>query len=544
MTTVDGPHAPVTRVADDAKLLLRVVLGVHLDDAETGGDLAGYLDPVAADERDVLDARVAELGCQGLGAGTQMVGHHDDALEPPVHPDQHLRPARAVAVVERPVTVADAVEAVTLEPPAGADRDLPAVHDAADAPTRLLLDPDRRRQRDPARDRPADEALGEDVRRQLVERRREPQCFLLGQRSKRYNPLDLRIPARDGSRLVEQHGLCGAEPLEDAGTLDDHPCARGAGKATDERDRGREDEWARRRHDHHRETPGGVARRRPGEPRDGEREREEDGCVAVREPGEPGAVALCGAHEPDDRRIGAFRRGTGDSHVERVPGVRGARADVLARRGRDGQRLTGERRLVDHRVRAGDDAVRRYDLAGTDDDDVAGNELLDRYLLDPAGAVTMRDARRALDEQVELPAGPARRPGLERSATGHHQGDDRARQLLPEDERTGDGDERDRVDSDVSLREAAERVDGQGNEHDRGANAPDRVRPPRLVEQPENPAGNDRGERDDREHTLSHTCIVPAARDRGRECRPHRLHPALHPLTNGSLERGTEESSP
>ena len=49
------------------------------------------LDPVAADERDVLDTRLAQLSRDQLRPGAQLVRHHDDALEHPVDPDEDLR---------------------------------------------------------------------------------------------------------------------------------------------------------------------------------------------------------------------------------------------------------------------------------------------------------------------------------------------------------------------------------------------------------------------------------------------------------------------
>ena len=116
----------------------------------------------------------------------------------------------------------------------------------------------------------------------------------------------------------------------------------------------------------------------------------------------------------------------------------------------------------------------------------------------------MRDPGRAVDEESELASRPAGRPGFESGAARHHQGDDRGGELLAQHERAGDRDEGDRVDADVAVEEAPGGVDGERDEHDRRAQAPGRVRPARLAEQPEDRAGEERGERDDGQRALSH----------------------------------------
>ena len=116
----------------------------------------------------------------------------------------------------------------------------------------------------------------------------------------------------------------------------------------------------------------------------------------------------------------------------------------------------------------------------------------------------MRDPGRAVDEESELASRPAGGPGFESGAARHHQGDDRGGELLAQHERAGDRDEGDRVDADVAVEEAPGGVDGERDEHDRRAQPPGRVRPARLAEQPEDRAGEERGERDDGQRALSH----------------------------------------
>ena len=64
----------------------------------------------------------------------------------------------------------------------------------------------------------------------------------------------------------------------------------------------------------------------------------------------------------------------------------------------------------------------------------------------------MGDARRPLDQASQVSPRATRGPGLQGRAAGHHERDDRRRELLTEQERPHDRDERDRVDTDISSR--------------------------------------------------------------------------------------------
>ena len=104
--------------------------------------------------------------------------------------------------------------------------------------------------------------------------------------------------------------------------------------------------------------------------------------------------------EADHRGVGALRRGRDDAQVECITCVRGAGADSLGAADADGKRLARERRLVDHRFGADDDAVGGHHLAGADDDDVSGKELLHPHLFHGVTVIPMSDPRCALDEEA------------------------------------------------------------------------------------------------------------------------------------------------
>ena len=99
------------------------------------------------------------------------------------------------------------------------------------------LDADRGGETDPPVLRATHQALGEDVRRELVERRGEAERLLGRERAQLHDRLDLGVAARHGAGLVEQHGRRRAEALEDAGAFHDDPSTCRAREAADERDR-------------------------------------------------------------------------------------------------------------------------------------------------------------------------------------------------------------------------------------------------------------------------------------------------------------------
>ena len=465
-------------------------------DAGAACHLVGDLGPVAAHERDVLDAGIVELSRQRVGPGTEPVAHHDHRHEGTVDTHEDLRAARAVAGVLGPRVVVCAGVAVRLEPAARADGDPVPFDDAENAPAGILLDAGGKGELETSRCRPDHEALGEHVGRHLVERGREPQRLVWVERSERDDALELGLPEGERAGLVEQHRLRPAEPLERAGALDDDAGPGRPREACDERDRRREDERAGGRHDHDGETAPGVPRGEPGEACDCEREGEEVRGVAIREPGELGPVGLGGLDEPHDRGVRALRRRGGDAEIEGVAGVRRPGADMPVAGDRDGQRLSRQRRLVDDGLVADDRAVGRDDVPGPHRHDVAGLELLDPDLLHHAVDVPVCDARGPLDEEAELAPGPAGGPGLERRAAGHHQGDDGGGEELAEREGPDDRHEGDRVDADVSAEQRARGGDHERDEHRDRPDGPGDVRPALRPEQPERYSGDDRAEGD------------------------------------------------
>ena len=105
--------------------------------------------------------------------------------------------------------------------------------------------------------------------------------------------------------------------------------------------------------------------------------------------------------------------------------------------------------------------------------------------------------RRALDQARELAPGAPGRDGLERGAAGEHQADDDPGEQLVERERPEHGDQRDRVDSQVAVDDHRARdLDRQLGREQRDRRAPDLVAGGVRPEQMQQPAGDDRDQRD------------------------------------------------
>ena len=184
------------------------------------------------------------------------------------------------------------------------------------------------------------------------------------------------------------------------------PAVRRARDAGHERDRRGEDQRTRGRDHHHREEAHRVAGDGPGEPGDAERDGQEDRRVAVGEPNERGALGLGMARRDDDSGVRALGRGARRSQLEGVARVGGAAAHLAAFAAPHGQRLAGQRRLVEHCDSVRHDAVHRDHLAGADDDESPGTQIADRHL--PIALPRRRCAMRGIRSSSRVSSRPAR----------------------------------------------------------------------------------------------------------------------------------------
>ena len=116
----------------------------------------------------------------------------------------------------------------------------------------------------------------------------------------------------------------------------------------------------------------------------------------------------------------------------------------------DRDRLSGQRRLVQHGARAGDDPIYRDDLAATDQDEISDRDRLYGDVLDMPFAPPVRDPRRAIDQRFEIALGARDSEILKHVAAGIHDRHHYARQSLAEQESGRHRYERDRINADAA----------------------------------------------------------------------------------------------
>ncbi len=209
----------------------------------------------------------------------------------------------------------------------------------------------------------------------------------------------------DRAGLVEQQDLAARELFERATALHDDAAASRPRQAGDDRDRRGEDERARCRDDEDRNGALEVTRQRPRRAGERQRDPEEHRGVAVGEPHERRARRLGFGDEPDDARVGALRRARRRPQVERPARVHDPASDRVSNRVVDGQRLTRQRALVEHRLVGLDESVDRDDLARLDEQQVAAPDVVD------GGRRRERRCRSGAPREARAPAARAAHVG-------------------------------------------------------------------------------------------------------------------------------------
>ena len=284
-----------------------------------------------------------------------------------------------------------------------------------------------------ARPRPrasADDGLGDDVLGGLVERGGEPQQ-LVGRGRAGHPGLDQPgLAQSERAGLVDHQRAHAGERLDRLAALDQDAELGRARQAGHDGDRHRQNERTGRRHHQHRHRADGVARERPGGARQRHGDGEEEDGVAVGQPRHRRARALRRLHQPHDAGIGAFVGPPRGRQVEGLADIGRAAQCRLADPELHRQRLAGERRLVEHRHALGHGAVHRHHVALAHQQPVAGQNQVERHLLQPAVAVPHRRARHPRQQGRHF---AARRPlgeALQVLAAGIHQGDDGRGELL------------------------------------------------------------------------------------------------------------------
>ena len=237
------------------------------------------------------------------------------------------------------------------------------------------------------------------------------------------------------------------------------PGSRRAGDTGDDRHRRGEDQRTRRRDDEDGERADRVAAERPGEPGDDERDREEQGGVAVGHPNERRPLRLALPARAARRRRRRSRQRAGWPGARRPPRrlpfrcgpsrlrcARRAAARPSAPTRREAPRRWRQPVHRDHLAVPHEHEVAgaRASSTGTSSTVLAGRAVRDAGARARRSAVSSRRARPAADSSSAFP------PASMRPTTA-------PARYSPRRERTGHGDERDRVDADVAAQQRSAR---------------------------------------------------------------------------------------
>ncbi len=290
----------------------------------------------------------------------------------------------------------------------------------------------------------------------LVERCRESQDLFRRQGPRGHDGRHRGLPCGERPRLVEQHRGAPGKAFEYSAVLHHDPAARRRRQAGDQGDRRREDERARRGDDQDGHRPFGAAQR-PRRCGHGQGQRQEPHGVPVGEPDERRLRAFRLADQADDPRIGAVRRAAAGPQVERPGRVEGAAAQRVALDVLDGQGLTGERGFIEYGGARGQHAVHRDDVAGRDEQQVTGRDLIQRHGLERSVPVAPPGPRRPLQQGAQVLPGAVGRPGLQGASAGQHDADHRRGQQFVHRYRAGQREQRDHVHADPAVSDAGDR---------------------------------------------------------------------------------------
>jgi hypothetical protein len=140
------------------------------------------------------------------------------------------------------------------------------------------------------------------------------------------------------------------------------------------------------------------------------------------------------------------------------------------------QGLARQRRGVDEGRLRGHRAVHRHHVALPDQQAIAGRDVVEGHLLQPAVAVPGGRPRNARQEIAHRPARAALCEGLEEGAAGIHHRDDRRGEALAEDQRRRHRQGGDDIEAHLAGAQAAEDLDHERGQRGNDAGDPDEAR--------------------------------------------------------------------
>ncbi len=287
------------------------------------------------------------------------------------------------------------------------------------------------------------DGLGERVARVALDGGRQGEDLVLGEAGAGVDVGDDGAAVGERAGLVEHDRLHLRRVLEHARVLHDDAAARRQRDRADDGHRHADEQRARGGHDDDGEETHRVARDRPAQRAESERDDRVPGTEPVGETPDGGPILLGLPQHADDLRVARVLRRAGGNDGERVVAVDRTRHDLGALRLAHHVGLAGEVGLVHRAMPVDHLAVDRTQLVREHCDEIPGHDVGDGDLVGAVENVpapqAVRRGRRAAGEGVEGAGRAFRRRLLQRLTAGEHEHDDRRDQPLPQQHGGDDG---------------------------------------------------------------------------------------------------------
>ena len=477
---------------DGGQLVLGEAVGLHLDDAGLGGDVARGLGMVAG-EQHRLDAQRADAAHGGFGRGAHGVGQGDESGGLAVEGGEHHRAALLGEREGRRLQRVGSVDAQLGQHLAVAGGDVAAGNRGAHAAAGNHVERRRAGERGCGGGRvrgcgglrgcglarrggrallpPAHDGFAEGVLAHAFRAGHQGIQLLFVHLRALDRPDGHHFGAAVGERagLVERHLAHLRQPLERIAFAHEHAELRHVAD-------GRHDGRGRGQHERagaeHHEDGDGADDLAGDEPRAGRRGQGDDddpGGPSVGEAHDLGLAGIGRLHELDhagERAVLAHALG---AHVERPELVHRPALHLVARRLVDRQRFAGHHRLVDGGASFQDGAVHRHGFAGQHAQHVSHLHVLGG---DDGFHTVAHDARRAgrqMHEPLDAGAGLRHRQVLQQRAQLHDERYLAGGEVLADGHRRDERERYEHVGLDVELRHQPDdgaQDDGRAAQHD------------------------------------------------------------------------------
>ena len=265
-------------------------------------------------------------------------------------------------------------------------------------------------------------------------------------------------PVRERPGLVENRGPTSGDLLEHDGTLDDNRPAGAEGNRTDDGDGDGEQQRARRGDDQHRQETNRFTTDHPGEKGHGQGHRRVNGPQLIAQPPQLRPRGLGLAHDAHDLRVARIGRALGRANGQGRLAVDRARDHRRAAGLGDLERLAREIGLIHHPVALDDHAIRRTNLMRINHEGVTHRDLRQRHIQQFRRPFPVGNRRHPFGQRGQHRRGAAQRVTLQRFASGEHQDDDRASQVLAQQDGRHDGNAAQQIGTKFPLQELPKQV--------------------------------------------------------------------------------------